>query len=219
MANLLRDARRFLLIGLALAALAGRAGAHTLPISYLTLVPDADYLHLELALNPFELNFFSELDTNKDGRLEPAELLGRQELVTRRILSCLSVRVGGKAVAAEVAAITPDVDTHHVTLRAQYPADARRRPLDITSSLISITSGSHLTQVTYRSGGRQRLAQLDYLSTNVTFEPFEYAVAVISPASPAKRAGAPLAMLLALASLGLILLVIAGWRICRQLTH
>ena len=54
MANVLRDARRPLRIGLALTALAGRAGAHTLPISYLSVVPDADYLHLELLLNPFE---------------------------------------------------------------------------------------------------------------------------------------------------------------------
>ena len=47
------------------------ARAHTLPISTLTLVPDENYLHLELILNPFELTFFSELDANHDGRFDP----------------------------------------------------------------------------------------------------------------------------------------------------
>lgn len=213
MANLLRDARRSLLIGLALMALAGPADAHTLPISYLSVVPDADYLHLELLLNPFELNFFSELDTNKDGRLEPAELQGREKLVTRRILDCLNLRVGGKPVAAEVAGITPDVDSHHIALRAQYHVDARNAPLEITSSLVSITSGSHLIQVTYRNAGRQQLAQLDMLSSKVTFEPFETAVMVVAPASPARRALPSFTIFLLLAVPGLTVLAVAARRI------
>jgi hypothetical protein len=216
MANLLRDACRSLLIGLALAALAGRAGAHTLPISYLTVVPGADYLHLELLLNPFELNFFAELDTNKDGRLEPAELAGRQETVARRILDCLSLRVGGKPVAAEVAGVTPDVDSHHLTLRAQYHVDARTAPLEITSSLVSITSGSHLTQVTYQNGGRRQLAQLDMVSPKATFEPFEIAASVVMPASPAKRVSPSFGAYLLLAIPCLIALVALARQIRRR---
>ena len=203
---------------LALTILAGRVGAHTLPISYLSLVPDADYLHLELVLNPFELNFFSELDTNKDGRLEPAELQGRQELVSGRILDCVKLRVGGQPVAAEVAGVTPDPDSHHLTLRAQYHVDARHRPLEVQSSLVSITSGSHLTQVTYRSAGHERLAQLDMQSPRVTFEPFETPGAAVPP-PPAKRVAASFAVFLFLAATGLAVLVVASWRILRQFTH
>jgi hypothetical protein len=215
MANLLRDARRSLLIGLALTALAGRAGAHTLPISYLSVVPDADYLHLELLLNPFELNFFAELDTNKDGRLEPAELEGREGIVARRILDCLSLRVGGKPVEAEVAGVRPDVNSHHITLRAQYHVDARNKPLEITSSLVSITSGSHLTQVTYRNAGRRQLAQLDMVSPKVTFEPFPKAERAAAPASSPRPAAQVFAVFLRLAIPGLVLAVV-GWRIRRQ---
>ena len=35
------------------------------------MVPDADYVHLELTFNPFELTFFSELDRNRAGGSTP----------------------------------------------------------------------------------------------------------------------------------------------------
>jgi hypothetical protein len=216
MGDLLRKRRRSCLGGLALLLLAGRLGAHTLPISYLRVVPDADYLHLELALNPFELNFFSELDTNKDGRLDPAELEGRQTLVAARILDCVKLRVGGKPVAAEVSGITPDVDSHHFTLRAQYPVDARSAPLEIESTLGTITSGSHLTQVTYSLAGNRQLAQLDTQSAKVTFEPPAKAPAAAAPASSAGQTGLAFPVYLLLVIPCVALLVIMGWRHRKQ---
>src|SRR6516162_1953817 len=103
---------RTVLSGMLLAVAVTPLCAHTLPISYLYLVVGTNYLHLELTFNPFELNFFSELDTNKNGRLEPAELEGKQERVTTRILECLQVYVDGKLVKAEVAGLMPDIDSH-----------------------------------------------------------------------------------------------------------
>jgi hypothetical protein len=216
MGDLLRDRCRFCLGGLALLFLAGWVGAHTLPISFLQVVPDADYLHLELSLNPFELSFFSELDANKDGRLDPSELAGQQALVARRILDCLKVRVGGKPAEAEVSGITPDVDSHHFTLRAQYPVDARSVSLEIESSLGTITSGSHLTQVTYLLAGRRQLAQLDMQSAKVTFEPPEKVQGTVAPASSPGRAPPSFAVYVLLAIPCVTVLAFVGWRYRRQ---
>lgn len=145
--------------------------AHTLPISYLTIVPDSNYLHLELVLNPFELNFFNELDSDQDGRLGPAELRSADRAMTDRLLGCLSLRVKGAPVAAEVAGINPDLDTHHVTLRAHYPVDVTLLPLTVESRLAAVTSGSHITQVTYGLGEGRKAARLDMQSPQITFDP------------------------------------------------
>ena len=204
------------LLLLAALALGFRVGAHTLPISYLHVVPDADYLHLELLLNPFELSFFSELDTNKDGRLDPGELQSQQDILTRRILDCLKVRVDGKPVTAEVAGITPEVDGHHLTLRAQYHVDARGAPVEIESRLGTITSGSHLTQTTCMRAGRRQLAQLDMQSAKVIFEPCEKAVTAAAPAGSARRAAPSFAVILLLVIPGLTVLAAAGWRSRKQ---
>jgi hypothetical protein len=201
---------------LAAMALSSRVCAHTLPISYLYVVPDADYMHLELMLNPFELSFFSELDVNKDGRLDPAELQGQQEALTRRVLDCLKLRVAGKPVTAEVAGITPEVDGHHLTLRAQYHIDARSTPLELESSLSTITSGSHLTQVTYLRAGRRQLAQLDTQSAKVIFEPFEKPAQAAATTSRSSRLTLSVAVFLLLAIPGLTVLAVGGWRSRRQ---
>ena len=197
--------------GLALLLLAGRLGAHTLPISYLQVVPDAGYLHLELMINPFELNFFPELDTNKDGRLDPMELASQEKVVAGRILECIKVRVGGKLVTAEVSGITPDVDSHHFTVRAQYRVDARSAPLEIESGLAAITSGSHLTQVTYLLAGRRQLAQLDRPSAKVTFEPSGNAQAVDAAVPAAGKVGPSLPVYLLLVLPCVAMLVAMGW--------
>ena len=160
--------------------------AHTLPISYLRLVADTNYLHLELTLNPFELNFFPELDTNHNGRLEAAELEGKLELVASRILECLKLSVDGSSIHAEVAGLMPDVDSHHVTLRAHYAVAAANRAVTLVSTLPSITSGSHLTQVTFTCAGRRQLAQLDIQSPKVTFLPPAQARPKLSPSLPTK---------------------------------
>ena len=54
--------------------------AHTLPVSCLRLVPEADYLHLELVFNPFELSFVAEVDDNKDNELDPGKLEAESDL-------------------------------------------------------------------------------------------------------------------------------------------
>jgi hypothetical protein len=202
----------FVSLLLASLLLAPRAGGHTLPISFLYVVPDADYLHLELMLNPFELSFFSVLDTIKDGRLDQAELQAQQELLTRRILNCLELRVNGDSVVAEIAGITPEADGHHLTLRAQFHIDARKTALQIESSLSTITSGSHLTQVTYLCSGHRQLAQLVAQSAKVTFAPLEQTDALPAPLPPSKRGGLPRMALLLLAIPGLALLAAFGWR-------
>ena len=166
--------------------LATSAGAHTLPISFLTLVPDADYLHLELSFNPFELTFYAELDRNHNGRVEPSEWDVAQTNVARRLLNCLTVRVAGNAMIAEVAGITPDLDSHHVTLRAHYRVDARNVPVAIESSLINLTSGSHVTQATFGKEGRQQRARLDAQAAIARFEPWETGGRTI-PGRPSSR--------------------------------
>jgi hypothetical protein len=147
--------------------------AHTLPISYLYVLTDADYIHMELILNPFELSFFSELDQNKDGQLEPAELEAHKEMVTRQIVDSLSVKVNGNLIPAEVAGLTLDADSEHLAFRGHYRVDARRAALTIESSLSRISSASHLTQVTCLRNGQRHLAQLDLQSSRATFEVVE----------------------------------------------
>lgn len=148
------------------------AHAHTLPISYLRLQPDADYLHLEFTFNAFELTFLSDIDDNKDGELDADELKAHGQVLANRVVSALKLKVGGQPVSAETAGMDPDMTGHHVRLRAHYKVDARHLPLTLESDLVAITSSSHLVQVTYAQDGHQRLAQLDSQTRKVTFQPF-----------------------------------------------
>ena len=147
------------------------AHAHTLPISYLRLVPDADYLHLELVFNPFELMFMSEVDDNKDAELSPAELEAHGQAMADRVTAALKIIVGEREVHPETAGMDPDLNGHHVRLRAHYRVDARRSPLTLDSGLIAVTSASHLTQATYAHADGVQMAQLDSQSHKVTFTP------------------------------------------------
>jgi hypothetical protein len=147
------------------------AGAHTLPISYLRLLPDADYLHLELVFNPFELSFMSEVDENKDGELSVSELQAHEQMVADRVLGALKFSVAGRELRPETAGMDPDMSGHHVQLRAHFKVDARHAPLTLVSDLISIASSSHLTQVTCVNGNNTQMAQLDSQSREVTFMP------------------------------------------------
>ena len=151
-------------------SLAFTAGAHTIPISYLRLAPQADYLHLEFVFNPFELSFISEVDDNKDGGLDPAELKAHGDAVAKRVLAALKITVSGRLVAPETAGMDPDLNGHHVRLRAHYKIDARRLPLTLESEFNSITSASHLMQVTYAAEGGRQLGQLDAQARKVTFD-------------------------------------------------
>jgi hypothetical protein len=145
--------------------------AHTLPISFLFLVTDAEFVHVELSLNPFELVNFSELDTNKNRRLDPDELERQRESLTQSLLTNLTLRVNGKVVSAESAEFSPEADGHHATLRAHYRVKVRNATISIESNLQRITSGSHLTQVNCLRDGARMQAQLDAQSRKATFEP------------------------------------------------
>ncbi len=161
----------WLAVTLGLGFCGARVWAHTLPISYLFVVTDVDYVHVELSFNPFELASFSEIDTNKNARLDPAELESQGEKITRLLLENLTLLVDGKKVSAENAGISPDADSHHATLRAHYRVKARNATITIESNLQKITSSSHFTQVNCLRGGERRLAQLNSQSGKATFEP------------------------------------------------
>ena len=159
----------------------GRGFAHTLPISYLFVVTDVDYVHVELSFNPFELATFSAIDTNKNGRLDLMEIKSQGDRITHQLLENLTLTVDGRKVSAETAGISPDADSHHVTLRAHYKVKAQGATVAIESSLQRVTSSSHLTQVKFLSGGEQQLAQLDSRSGKVTFKPVKPKLAVGKP--------------------------------------
>lgn len=194
-------------LGAALGMLALAASAHTLPISYLRLVPDADYLHLELVFNPFELTFMSEVDENKDGELSLAELQAHGQTVADRVVGALKLSVVGRELHTETAGMDPDLNGHHVRLRAHYKVDARQAPLTVESDLISITSASHLTQVTYANGTNTQKAQLDSQSRRVTFAP----PTERPPTLPAARPVAVVGMFLLLLAVLALLVVGAGF--------
>jgi hypothetical protein len=161
--------------------------AHTLPISFLTLVPDENYLHLELTLNPFELTFFSELDANRDGRLDPGEWNGQGEKIAWRILDAVQVRVDGRLVVPDIAGLTPSYESHHITVRAHYAVDARKAAVSVESKLAGITSGAHLTQLSFGNGDHTQAARLEGQSNQAKFEPTEKPAAVPDTATtPAK---------------------------------
>jgi hypothetical protein len=183
------------------------AAAHTLPISYLRLVPDGDYLHLELVFNPFELSFMSELDENKDAELSPAELEAHGQALADRVSAALKIKVGEREVRPETAGMDPDLNGHHVRLRAHYKVDARRSPLTLDSNLISITSASHLIQVTYAHPEGEQRAQLDSQSHKVTFTP---PATKAVPTSPTNRKRVVFGSTLLLAAVLALLIVGAG---------
>lgn len=145
------------------------AGAHTLPISYLRLVADREYLHLELIFNPFELTFVSEVDDDKDGELSVGEIKKHGERIATRISRSLRILMAGKVVTPENAGMDPDMSGHHVRLRVHYKADAREAPIALISEMQSITSASHLTQVSFSNGRLVQLGQMDSRSVKVAF--------------------------------------------------
>ena len=136
-------------------------------------MPDTEYLHLELTFNPFELSFARELDTDGNGRIDPNEWEAQEKLVGSRLLGCLKIAAAGRILTPELYGVTPDPDSHHATLRAHYRADVRRLPLRIESTLATITSGSHVTQVTISGAQGQQRAQLDMQSMVALFAPVE----------------------------------------------
>ncbi len=186
--------------------LALTAAAHTLPISYLRLVPEADYLHLELVFNPFELTLMPEVDENKDAELDLAELAKNGQVVADSVAGALKLSAGGTALRPETAGMDPDLSGHHVRLRAHYKVDARRLALTVESDLPALTSPSHLTQVTYVNGSDRQLAQFDSHSRKATFQPPARPGPAAAQTASRGRAAASMALL----ALAALLLVVAG---------
>lgn len=192
--------------------------AHTLPISYLTIVPDTDYIHLELVLNPFELSFFSELDHNGNRRLEAAELSAHEAAVVQRLTGALELQLAARTLPAVAAGVTVDLESHHISLRAHYKGDATAGPVSIRSRLIEITSGSHLTQVVYAHAGGRLAAQLDTHSRLATFG----AAPLPKPVTAAAPRINSVAAWIILVMLGIpvtLLAVAAAWLIGRSIRH
>ena len=163
--------RLFSVVGwLAVASsLSPNATAHTLPVSYLRIVTNPGYVHLELIFNPFELTFISEVDGNKDGELDPGELKESGTSVARRVSAAIKLLVNDQVVAAETVGMDPDMSGHHVRLRAHFKVEARGKPVTLISDLQTVTSASHLVQVTFQDGERRELAQLDSRSRKAAF--------------------------------------------------
>ena len=78
-------------VAVALAFFARPGATHTLPISYLRLVPEADYLHLELIFNPFELALMAEVDDNRDAELDLGELARHGQVVADAVVGALKL--------------------------------------------------------------------------------------------------------------------------------
>jgi hypothetical protein len=143
--------------------------AHTLPISYLTIVPSGNYLHVELTLNPFELSFLSEFDGNKNNVLDMRELAAADRILSERILQHITIKADGQLLRAETAGVSGEPDSHHFTLRAHYLLADPHAALSIESDLTAITSASHLTEVTFGRDDQRQLARLDSQTTTATF--------------------------------------------------
>jgi hypothetical protein len=147
------------------------ASGHTLPISYLTVVPDEDYVHVELVLNPYELNFFAELDANHNRLLDREEMARFREVGTELLLAAIEIRVVDRPVRAEAAGADLALGSHHLVLRAHYRIDARRLPLKVVCTLTKITSGGHVTVVNYVNMGRKQTVLLDRTGAEASFAP------------------------------------------------
>jgi hypothetical protein len=145
------------------------SSAHTLPVSYLTIVQDKNYLHAELTLNPFELNFISEFDANKNRLLDPSELQASDKLLSERILQHIKIKLDNELLSAETVGISGEPAGHHFTLRAHFPVTNAQAALSIESDLAGITSASHLTEVTFLKGEERQLARLDSQKQLATF--------------------------------------------------
>jgi hypothetical protein len=154
---------------LLLACVSGRIAAHDLPVSSMMMVADEDFLHVELTINSGELIFYRELDRDNNGRLELAEVREQADIISKRIVDCLSIEIDGKRLEADNCGIVPDMSTHHLTVRAHYAVDARDVPLSLESHLSNITNGAHTTQVTFRKPGSSESARLNARSPRVTF--------------------------------------------------
>ena len=182
------------------------ANAQTTSLSDLRLVPEADYLRLELAFNPFDFTFVSELDENKDGEVSAAELQTHGQMMADRLAGALTLTAAGTALRPETAGMDPEFSGRQVRLRARYKLDARRLPLTLESDLNSFASTSLVAQVTYAHPGGPQTAQLDAQSRKVTFTPpRDTKLAKALPPAQQKKAALSLGLLFLLTVLALLI--------------
>ena len=147
-----------------------RAFAHDLPISNLTIVAAKDTMHVELVLNIVELSFFSEIDSDKNGFADPAEVGLQSDQISRKIADCFLFQIDGKPVAAAVHGVVPNFGTHHLTIRAHYTCDAREASVHLESHLAAITNRSHVIEVVFHRPNSRQAARLDARDPEVLFD-------------------------------------------------
>lgn len=145
------------------------ARGHNLPISEMNIVADEEEMHVELVVNSSELHLIAELDHNGNGQLEYSELHAEGERIARRILSLLTFRIGDRPLEVDVCGILPNPNTHHLTVRAHYRADARYDALSVQSRLFSLAANAHVTQVTFRRPGKRHVGRLSATDPTVHF--------------------------------------------------
>lgn len=144
--------------------------AHDLPISHMRIVVAKKAMHAEIVLNSAELNFFSEIDLNKNGFLDSEELEEQGDQIAKLIFDCFSFQVAGQSVTAAVVGIVPHVGSHHLTVRAHYPVDARKAPVSMKSRLLAVTRKSHVIEVTFQRPDGRDSARLNAHDQVVLFD-------------------------------------------------
>jgi|GEM_PF-5639974 len=149
---------------------ATRTSAHDLPISYMTIVAAEDTVHVELVLNAAELVFFPEIDLDHNGIADPEEVKTQSDKISRAIINCFTFQIDGQPVAAAVQGVVSDLGTHHWTIRAHYPGDARKASVHLVSHLAAITNRSHVIEVTFQRPQSRQAARLDAHDREVVFD-------------------------------------------------
>jgi len=184
--------------------------AHDLPVSDLKIVASAESMHVELVLNAAELNFFPEIDTNHDGLAGPGEIEAKSTQISKAIIDCFTFQVNGTVVQPAVHGLVPDLGSHHLTLRAHFPVDARETPVMLESGLAAITHGTHIVEVVLHRPSSRHAARLDAHDRDVLFDYKKKQVPVVkqskqvaTSSSPARQKSNPInyALILGLAAL------------------
>ena len=157
--------------------------AHDLPVCEMSVVAAKESLHMEIVLNSSDLIFYDEIDVNRNGILDTEELdkLGHQ--ISKMVIRSLSFHINGKPVEASTCGIVPSIDTHHLTVRAHYPIDARRKTVKIMSRLASIARNTQAIRVVFRSTASLKMARLDARNPEVQFRYQRETPSSVRPAS------------------------------------
>lgn len=131
-----------------------------MPLSEVRIVADQQRLHLEIMLNAWELQFFSELDADKNGEISRQELADRAEEIARLIIDHIHVQVDDQLVVADVTGIVPVYNTHHLSFRAHYAVDATSADVKVSTELASITHAGHVVDIVFQRPHTKQQARL-----------------------------------------------------------